>query len=203
MAATMSVTAAGKQHRRRGADHPSSSLLRTYMRLLCIPAILPHKLKIAAKIELGIEFDHVELAEGFEVVRGIPIRVTLRVENIGEEAFPGGELKDVRLNIKDLGASVLDSGHIRELGPGKSTESKPIVLVPFDEGVGWINVTVEAQDGEEIEYYRSDLKDAESPWRYPILSLNREMVQLLETTQELLGELKKREGDTDGEKQNS
>ena len=143
-----------------------------------------HTLLITANITTDEETLVPFLTEG-EVIRGIPFKFSLRIDNTGAEPFPGGRVALLRVQTGEI-AHVYNlelrekKYEIGELGPRESTNIEAEVVTSIDEGLGWIQVQIHAHDSQVVEYQQTPDGDPISgEWRMPLFVVNRDLIRLI------------------------
>jgi len=117
---------------------------------------LPHKLLITPLVIAPKKYK--EFLSFFELVTGEPNTLKFNVENIGQETFPGGEIKEVTWETP-LGITTLSQLRdlVASLPAIKPKESHVITLekwVPWAPGICQIKMKIKSKDDSKIEYYQ-------------------------------------------------
>ena len=142
-----------------------------------------HTLLITANLETDDATLAPFLTES-EVIRGIPFKLSLTIDNTGPERFPGGRIAAMRIAAGALSHVFSIDEHeekyeVGELGPSESTDLELDYIEPIDEGVGWIHVKIGASDGQAVEYQQNrDAAATDREWSTPFFIVNRELLRL-------------------------
>jgi len=153
---------------------------------------MPHKLLIAPN--LVVEPGFRELLSFNETVAARPMVVELHIRNIGEKAFPGGEISGGRFTFQTpLGIGIFKQE--RRADPSKIPNIPPrdIFVVkcawyPASPGLWEIGFKINAVDEEKIEYYQSEteLPALQDRWAQYIYAVDRHQLDSILLLKELL-----------------
>lgn len=153
-------------------------------------------------VEMDIDFasPYKRLLSPHDVLRGELVKLTFFVTNLGRARFPGGKVKNWRI----------ESGPGREVKYTSSTANvrcKPILpgrkmrlltqeTVPISEGLAWVILSIEPEGDEKTVRYYQSTKDPLSgnEWMGYFYVVDREMVQLTSLIEELITKLEPSKG---------
>lgn len=146
---------------------------------------MPHKLRIKMVLnpfsgigEEGKKF----LQERFtdrDMIRGQPCEISFEITNIGEKPFPGSTFEDV-YHFSDDFTSTPAPAEIPSIGVGETKTIKRMV-VPLNNGGGFVRARLKSRDGEEIEAYqrRPDVPIGRNEWQDVFYVVPRESIDLI------------------------
>ncbi len=125
-----------------------------------------------------------EIWRGNEVVRGLPFKVALSITNMSQVDFPGGIFKRYRVKTSGMTDALDEPPRVPQIPAGQKAEISEQEFLLFEEGLSWLQLQIESEDGEEIHYhykgYRaSKATSGENEWVVPIFIVNRELMLLL------------------------
>jgi len=145
---------------------------------------LPHKLLIDYKIDAPRKYK--KFLVDVEIVTSIPNNISLTVENIGKETFPGGKISQSSVYFEQfVGMATLTETikvpmKIPALEPGETFKIIAKRLYALSVGVGKIRIKIEANDDAKVEYYQAKgnppLKSDE--WEHSISAVDRHQLDL-------------------------
>jgi hypothetical protein len=120
-----------------------------------------------------------------------PFKIQLKLTNIGDSVFPGGELTYFSVTLGGTTQSVTKS-NLPKIPPIKPTESialEPHQFVTFGFGAAWVEVHLVASDGRKANLFQNPENDMGSVWKmvFPIRSSEHAtMIELLKEIVKLL-----------------
>jgi hypothetical protein len=159
----------------------------------------PYKLHIRSELDNPQKYKKL-LLDGMEVVRGVRLGCELYITNRGEEKFPGGTIKYFRIRYKEHlnNRSDFFGQQVSMLNQNESTKLFSVNFIPSEEGWFWLELAIESNDKQPIEYYQTKNASEEPDkihWIDGYLSLNRENLDILlalrKPSQESKGEKRK------------
>ena len=149
---------------------------------------MAHKLLIEAKVRTHKRFS--KYLKDYEVIRGETFTITFTIRNIADKEFVGGVVKSlsVAFGIGESGVRQIPSFQykIPAIAPDDEYELAHGFMVPATGG-GWVNLEIEANDKEPIEYYQVQSQEPlQDKWVYPLYSVDRETVEILSLLKRLV-----------------
>ena len=153
---------------------------------------MPHKLLIeTTDLKYTEKYkEYNEYTTPIEVIRGVPFRCELKITNIGEKEFPGGELS-LTINMgegrRSISISPVKKSKIERIAKEENMICVSPNIMAGAAGIGDIRLKVLAEDGEKVLYARSRDREPTDSWSNPIYSIEREYIEIIR----LLKELKK------------
>lgn len=119
---------------------------------------------------------------------------TLRITNIGEREFPSGNINELTLEHPN-GAAINypceDFSEIPTLDVEEFFELPPQKFRPFLEGMSWLNLSIIANDDEEIEYYRLRIEKSRPAWNLALLISKKEEEEKIALLRSILEQLER------------
>ena len=152
---------------------------------------MTYKLLIEMNIEFASPFK--SLLKPGEVIRGELAKLTFFVTNLGRSIFPGGKVRNWRIDFGQAHdiehTSATANVKCKPIPPGEKIRLLSEEIVPLVEGLAWVYFSIEpeGEKKEEIHYYQS-LKEyvAGNEWIYCFYVVDRQMVQLTSSIDELV-----------------
>lgn len=122
---------------------------------------MPYDLLVEYKIEVEEKFR--EILRPNEAIRGEPCKLTIYISNLGKEKFPGGTLKDAKVEygLKGFSRSFTDffpeAARLKcpEINPDETKEFLLGEVKPLDEGLARIIIKLEAENKQPVKYYQT------------------------------------------------
>jgi hypothetical protein len=127
-----------------------------------------------------------------------PFEVRLKLTNIGDAVFPGGELTRFAIRTTEIVHSASKSAlqKISPIKPNESVELKPHAFLAQTDGVCWIEVELIANDGGPVELFQNPELNMGKSWTNVFRIKNKEtevIISLLKEITKLLGKGKSNE----------
>jgi len=151
---------------------------------LLIECVLEHREELEKYLEARYrEYYSDYIRPECELIRGVPFRIKLKITNIGEKKFPGGEITKLELSV-GLEGSVVISASLRQkpkvepLDKGKSKSYK-FPFMSINSGAGVIRLEISAKDGKQVLYSRHRVEEPSSSWEKPVYCIEREYVEII------------------------
>jgi hypothetical protein len=131
-----------------------------------------------------------------EPVSNEDISIKLKLTNIGELIFPGGELTYLALVSPGVTRSARKSSlsKIPSLKQNESIELGPHRFRASESGVAWVQVQLKASEDQKVDLYQNPENNMGQTWQDLIVIKSQEyvmIIKLLEKIVELLKEKKK------------
>ncbi len=121
-------------------------------------------------------------------------RFTIRITNIGESEFPGGNISDLifeHSNKATINYPYKNFSEIPALDVEEFYELPPQTFTPFLDGMSWLNISIIANDNEEIEFYRLRMENSRPTWNLAMLIIRREEEEKIVLLRSILEELER------------
>jgi hypothetical protein len=120
---------------------------------------LTHKLLIQAGVDLPPKYE--SKVAMFELVRGVSTHFALRIENLGDSVFPGGEILGGQIRFESICSmlTIFSDRNVKKPEiPELKKSGKHVILfdfTPIMSGPHSMSMEIKATDGQRIEYYTS------------------------------------------------
>lgn len=129
-----------------------------------------------------------------EVVQGNIYTIKISITNIGEDTFPGGRIKLFQVKYEGFDSptqskmpSVLPE--ISNIEVNETINLIPHRFYALKDGVSWVNINIESNDKEKIEFYQSPKALIEPIWKSPFNISNRENKEIIDLLHKILEKL--------------
>ena len=115
--------------------------------------------------------------------------IQLKVTNIGDSIFPGGELTYFALMTQNAVRSVSKSSlsKIPSLTQNVSIELEPHTFWAFEDGVAWIRVQLKANDDQKVDLYQNPEINMGQTWQNIIVIKSQEYVVITKLLEKIVG----------------
>lgn len=123
--------------------------------------------------------------------------IHLKLTNIGDSVFPGGELTKFSVRVGEVGQDTTKST-LQKIPPIKVNEFvelKPNTFSTIQDGAAWVQVQLKASDGQEVNLFQNPETSMGQTWlnAFPVKSqeyltitkLLQSIVKLLEKSEKL------------------
>ena len=125
-----------------------------------------------------------------EVVRAELAYLRLELENLGSEAFPGGQVETLQLASGDAVSSITGLAAVPALPiGGKAVWVERQAFVPPMSGLAWIRVKLQPSDNAGIRYFQAPGTTAMPEWVLPIFVVERLQLATVMLLEELIGKV--------------
>lgn len=123
-----------------------------------------------------------------------PFRIRLKLTNIGDSVFPGGEFTRIAVRIGELNQDIRRSelGKIPSINANESLEFGPYTFRMIDSGPAWVHVDLVASDGQEVNLYQNPETNMGLSWVNAIAIKAREYEAIIGLLQKIVGLLEER-----------
>jgi hypothetical protein len=141
---------------------------------------VPHKLMISYRIR-------------GKAVREQKFGLILKFTNIGDKVFSGGRITSIRLELSDWWHSITRAKllPVPRIEPRKSIETKvPFPFVANSDGLGWLTVSIEADDGKPVEHYEHPGHPMGDKVQLALYVVNREQAHIISLLEQMIQLLK-------------